>query len=145
MYTMVDCRSCTSPVQSTSQNPLKAQFEVQSTLQIPMTCFMAIQWCGLAFNINWLTIQTANAISALVPTIAYMKDPTLALYETPFIFLCVFLNSSLENFNNFNFASNRVLTGLHRSMLNMLKDLLNVAPLVHGDGTSFFISLKLHS
>ena len=83
-----------------------------------MMCFTAIQCGGPAFNMNWLTILTANALPALVATIAYMRDPTPALYGIPPISLCTFPNSSSESFGNFEFTSNGVPTSLHSSILN---------------------------
>ena len=82
--------------------------------------FMAIQCGGLTFDMNWFTVLTANEISIFMATITYMKDPTPALYGTPSIFLCTFIDSSSESFNNFEFT-NGVPTDLHSSMLNYLR------------------------
>ena len=109
-----------------------------------MMHFMAIQCDGPAFNMNWLTVLTANTISTLVATIAYIRDPTPALYRTPSISLCTFTNFSSKSFNYFEFTLNEVLTGLHFSMFKSLEDLFDVAPLVHGDDMSFSIPLKFY-
>ena len=73
--------------------------------------------------------------------IAYIKDPTPALYGTPSISICTIINSSSESFNNFEFTLNIVPTSLHFCILNRF----NVAPLVHGDDTGFSILLKFYS
>ena len=86
-----------------------------------MMCFMDIQCGGPTFDMNWLIVLTANTISILVGTIAYMRDPTPALYGTPSISLCTVTNFSSKSFNKFEFTLNEVLTGLHSSMLNRLR------------------------
>ena len=127
-YLMVDGWSFASPLQSTLQNPLKAIslpprhiLKSKMLLKYLTMRFTAIQCSGVAFDMNWLTVLIANAISTLVGTIAYMRDPTLALYKTPFIFLCTFSNFSSESSNNFEFASNGVPIGLHSFMLKRLR------------------------
>src|ERR1700738_3820192 len=91
-YPMVDCGSFASPVQSTSQKTLKTTYlhlshnlKSKVPFKYLMVRYTAIQCGGPAFDMNWLTILTANAISTLVATIAYMRDPIPALYETPSI------------------------------------------------------------
>lgn len=93
---------------------------------------MGIQYGGFVLDINWLTVLTANAISALMATIAYTRDLTPALYGTPSISLCTFPNFSTDCFNNFEFTSNENPTGLHYSMLKYLR-----TSLILGDGMAF--------
>ena len=82
---------------------------------------------------NWLTVLIVNARLVLIPTIAYMRDPTMVLYRIPSIF---FAHSQIPHpNNNFEFAFFHVET---------LEDLLDLASLVHGDGTVFSIPLKFH-
>ena len=45
----------------------------------------------------------------------------------------------------FEFSSDGLLTSMHFFRLKCLRDLLDVAPSGHGDGTSFFISLIFYS
>ena len=123
----VDRWSFASPTQSASQNPLKAislpprhNLKSKVLFKYLMIHLMAIQCSGPVFDMDWLTVLTANAILAFVATIAYMRDPTLALYGTPSIFLCTFPNSSSKSFSNFKFKSNGVPTGLHFFMLKRL-------------------------
>ena len=108
-YPVVDCRSFTSPAQSASQNPLNTislpprhNLKPKVPFKYLIMCFMGIQCGKPAFDMIWLTVLTTNAISVIVASIAFMRDPTLALYETPSFFLCTFLNSSSESFNNLN-------------------------------------------
>ena len=113
------------PAQFASQKPLKAIFlpprhNLESKVPFLM-CFTTIQWGGTTFDINWLIILYANAIFALMVIIAYMRDPIMALYGTPFIFFCTFPRFSSKNSNNFDLASNGVLTGLYYFMLKRLR------------------------
>ena len=124
---VVDHQSFASPIQSALQNPHKAislsmrhNLKFKMPFKYLMMRFTDIQCSRPAFSMNWFTILTANTSSALVSTIAYMKYPTVALYGTPCISLCTFPTCSLENFNNFKFALNRIPTGLHSSRLNTL-------------------------
>jgi hypothetical protein len=50
-----------------------------------MMRFTAIQWEGPALDMNGLTMLTGNARSGRVPTMAYINDPTAALYGMPYI------------------------------------------------------------
>ena len=127
-YPVVNHRLFASPIQSTSKKLSRHYPCLWGIIWSPKCLsntswmyFMAIQCGGPAFDMNWLTVLTANAISTLIDTIAYMRDPTPALYGTPSIFLCTFTNSSSESFNNIEFTSNGVLTGLHSSMLKCLR------------------------
>ena len=86
-----------------------------------MMHIMAIQCGRPAFDMNWLIVLTAIATSALVTTITYMRDPTPALYGTPFISLCTFTKKLSKSFNNFEFTLNGVPTSLHSSILNCLR------------------------
>jgi hypothetical protein len=90
---------------------------------------------------NWLTVLIANAILTFVVTVAYMRDPTPALYGTPSIFLSTFSNSISKSFNNFKFVSNGVPSGLHSFHVETLENILDVAHLVHSDDTCFSIPL----
>ena len=101
MHPVVDHRSFASPTQLASQKPLKTislpsrhNLKSEVPFKYLMIRFMAIQCGGPTFDMNCLTILTANAISALVATITYMRDPTPALYGKPFISFCTFTNSS---------------------------------------------------
>ena len=78
---VVDCGSFTYPIQSAMQNPLKAIFLLQMhnlKSKVPFKYliirFTTIQGGGLAFNMNCLTVLSANAILVLVAIIAYMRD-----------------------------------------------------------------------
>ena len=103
-YPLVDHWLFASPAQSASQKPLKPislppRHILKSKLPFKylMIYFTTIQWDGPAYDMKWLTLLTANAILALVATIAYIKDLTPALYGTPFIFLFTFINSSSQS------------------------------------------------
>ena len=126
-YPLVDRWSFASPTQSISQKHLNIIFlHLRHNLKskVPfkylMMRFTAIQCGGRALDMNSLTVLTANEISALVATIAYIRDPTMDLYGTLSISLYTFIYSSSESTNNFELISNEVLTGLHYSMLNRL-------------------------
>ena len=89
MYPVLDCQSFASSIQFASQNPLKViTFPLRYSLESKVFFkylimrFMAIQCRGLAFDKNWLTRLTANVTSTFVATIAYIRDPTPALYGT---------------------------------------------------------------
>src|SRR4051794_18370070 len=89
-YPVVDRRSLASPAQSASQYPRKAMcLPPRHNLRSKVPCkylkmrFTAPQCAGPALDMNWLTMLTANARSARVPTMAYINDPTAALYSTP--------------------------------------------------------------
>ena len=149
---MVDCWSFVSLVLSALQNPLEAKslplrhnLKFKEPFKYLVIYFTTIQCNGPTFDMIWLTVLITNAISAHVAIIAYMRDPTSALYGTPSISLCTFLNSSFENFNNLKFAMNGVLTGLHFFNVKTLQDLLDIVVLVHGDGMGFSIPLKFYS
>ena len=128
MYPMVDRQSFESPAQSVLQKPLKTislpmrhNLKSKVPFKYLMMRFTAIQCSGSAFDMNWLTIFIANVILALVASIAYMRDLTLALYGTPSISLCTFTHPSFKGFYNFEFTSNGILTGLHSFMLKCLR------------------------
>ena len=125
---MGDRRSFASPTQFTSQNRLEAvllhsrhNFIFKLPFKYLMMRYMAIQCGGPAFNMNWLTIFTANAKSTLIFTITYMRDHTPAFYGTPLVFVCTFPISSSKIFNNFKSSSNGVWIHLYSSMLKCLR------------------------
>ena len=84
--------------QSALQNLLNAislhprhNFKSKVAFKHLMMCFTAIEYGGLAFDMNWLTVLTANAILALKAIISCMRDPTMALYEPSFISFCTYI------------------------------------------------------
>ena len=115
MYPVLDCQSFASSVQFASQNPIKVitfPLRHSSESKVFFKClimrFIAIQCGGLAFDKNWLTRLTANVTSTFVATIAYIRDPTPALYGTSFISFCTISNSPSKSLNNFEFTLNGV-------------------------------------
>ena len=128
MYHVVDRWLFASPAQSPSQNPLKAMFllsrhnlKSKKPFKYLVMRFITIQCIEPTFDMSWLTILTANAGSAYISFIAYIRDPTPTLYGIQSIFIYIFSNSSFEIFNNFEFTSDWVLNGLYSSMLKCLR------------------------
>ena len=58
-------------------------------LKYLMMRFMAIQCGGSTFNMNWLTIFTANARPILVPTVACMKYLPISFAQFQILYLQV--------------------------------------------------------
>ena len=128
IYHAVDHQLFASFVQSASQIPLKTislppwhNLKSKVPFKYLMMHFTATQCGGPDFNMNRLTVLTANAISALVVNIAYMRDPTVALCGTPSISHLYIHKFRIRKFYNFKFTSNRVPTGLHSSILKRLR------------------------
>ena len=122
MYYVVDRWSFASPTQSGSQKLYKSiSLPPRHNLKSKVP-FKYLMICGKPpFDMNWLTILNANAISTLMSTITYMRDPILVVYGTPSISLRTFPNFSFESFKKLKFTLNEVPTGLHFSMLKCFK------------------------
>ncbi len=126
-YPVVERRSFASPPQSASQYPLKLtslvqrhNFKSKVPFKYRMMRFTAIQWEGPALDMNWLTMLIRNARSRRVPTMAYINEPTAALYGMPCISSWMLWNSSSVSFKSLEFTSSGVPMGLHSSMLKPL-------------------------
>ena len=118
-HMVMDYRLFASPTQSALQKPTKAillPLRHYLKSKVPFKYLIlhntTIQCVGPAFDMNWLTILTAKAISALVVTITFIRDPPMGLYGTPFISICTLTNSSLEILNKFEFAFNEIMTSM---------------------------------